>query len=242
MIKNPKAALITGILSLASWGITKVSGAVEEVLPFMTSTTFNVFVVAIGLVVLGVIVKNKIQGEDSKKAPSTFILLIETFTEFVNDLVASTMGENNMEFAPYIFTLFSFLIISNLLGLVGLDSPTANYSVTLALALVTFIMSQYFGIKTSGLGGHIKGYFEPIPLLSPLNIIGDLADPISLSFRLFGNILSGGLIMSLIGAAFGTVAGIISPALNIYFDLFSGILQAFIFTMLTMVFVGGNLD
>ena len=208
---------------------------------YLSKSTFNIIVVGLGLMILALYVNSKLKEESTDGAPSTFILLVEFFKETVDGLVKSTMGENNIGFAPYIFTLFIFLIVSNLLGLVGLDSPTANYSVTLSLALVTFFMSKFFSIKTSGIGGHIKGYFEPMALLSPLNIIGDLANPVSLSFRLFGNILSGGLIMTLIKSGFSYISPFILAPLQIYFDIFSGVLQAFIFTMLTMVFVGSSL-
>lgn len=239
MIKNLKIAGVALALTLLGRGVYYVSTFFE---PYMPKSIFNGIAVAIGLVLFALYFGNKLKEESPGETPSTLVILVEFFTETVNNLVISTMGENNIKFAPFIFTLFIYLIVSNIVGIIGLDSPTANYSVTLTLALITFFMTQYFGIKTSGIGGHIKGYFEPIPLLMPLNVMGDLANPVSLSFRLFGNILSGGLIMTLIGAAFGTIATVLSPGLHLYFDLFSGILQAFIFTMLTMVFIAGAIN
>ncbi len=95
-------------------------------------------------------------------------------------------------------------------------------------------------IKTQkGLGGYLKSFTEPIALLTPLNVIGELANPISLSFRLFGNIMSGGIIMGLLYNALGYFAPLITPVLHGYFDVFSGLLQTFIFGMLTMIFIGG---
>ena len=136
----------------------------------------------------------------------------------------------------------TFILCANLIGLIGLAPPTSDYSVTLTLALITFTLTQYYGLKNSGLGGYLKGFTEPIPLLTPLNIIGELANPISLSFRLFGNVLAGVLIMTLFYHAVGYFAPIIAPPFHAYFDVFSGVLQSFIFTMLTMVFIGGNLE
>ena len=156
-------------------------------------------------------------------------------------------GKTRDRLVPFIGTLAVYLACANLFGLLGFTPPTSDYNVTLALAIITFVMTQYYGLKTNGLGGYIKGYFEPMPLLVPLNIIGELANPISLSFRLFGNILSGGIILGLIYGAFeglgriGWIAPIITPVFHAYFDVFSGLIQTFIFIMLTMVFVGGNL-
>lgn len=207
---------------------------------FISESMTSTFLVAIVLIVLALVVKSKLKKANINEAPTGFLNVIEAYVDLVNGLVASTMGKKNMAFAPYIFTLFSFLIVSNLSGLVGVSSPTSDYSVTLTLALVTFSMVQILGVKSSGgLFKYLKGFFEPFALLSPLNIIGELSNPVSLSFRLFGNILSGGLIMALLYAALGLAAPLIAPVFHIYFDIFSGILQAFIFVMLTMVFVSG---
>lgn len=239
MIKDIKLALITLGLAVIS-GVVNYLGDLAS--PYISKTIFNTVVVGLGLVAFGVYVNGRLKEEEPDQEPSRLILLTEFFIETVDNLVGSTMGEQNMKFAPYIFALFSFLIVSNIVGVIGLASPTSNYSVTLSLALITFVLTQYWAIKTSGIGGYLKGFFEPLPFLAPLNIIGEIANPVSLSFRLFGNVLSGGIIMGLIGSAFGTLTAAIAPALNIYFDLFSGILQAFIFTTLTMVFVSGAIN
>lgn len=234
-----KLVIISGIMAIFGSIVSVISGFVE---PYLPQSIFNAIVVALILIVFGIYVDRRIEREAGNSVPSTFILIVEFFKDSVDGLVESTMGAHNAKFGPFIFALFSFLILSNLTGLIGLDSPTANYSVTLALALLTFVLSQYFSIKSSGIGGHIKGYFEPFVLLSPLNIIGDLANPVSLSFRLFGNILSGGLIMTLIRGAFGNLSPLVAAPLQIYFDIFSGVLQAFIFTMLTMVFIASGIN
>lgn len=207
---------------------------------FLSESITSILIVAIVLIVLALVVNSKLKKASINEAPTGFLNAIEAYLDIVNGLVESTMGKRNMVFAPYIFTLFSLLILSNISGLVGLTAPTSNYSVTLTLALVTFFMVQVIGIKSSGgLFKYLKGFFEPFALLSPLNIIGELANPVSLSFRLFGNILSGGLIMALLNSALGMATPLIAPVFQIYFDIFSGILQAFIFVMLTMVFVSG---
>lgn len=187
------------------------------------------------------------------KVPKKFQNFIETLVESIYNLTRQTMGEDKMAFAPYMGTLLIFLGIANIAGLFGLRPPTADANTTLGLAFVTFIMIHFFGMKSKGVGGYLKGFLEPFPALLPLNLIGELATPISLGFRLFGNIVGGLIIMNLLYGALGALSaklGIGIPVfmaaipapLHIYFDLFAGILQSFIFTMLTMVFVAMAMD
>lgn len=201
---------------------------------------FNFVVVALLLTIFALIVNKKAKNIEAEDTPSTFFNIVELLVETIDNLVESTMGKHNMRFSPFILTIFILISFSNLFGLLGFTSPTSDYSVTFALALVTFTIVQVTGIITSGgIFKYLKGFFEPYVLLSPLNIIGELANPVSLSFRLFGNILSGGLIMTLLYSVLGYFAPLVAPAFHIYFDIFSGLLQAFIFTMLTMVFIAG---
>lgn len=177
-----------------------------------------------------------------KTVPGKFQAAIEVLVEAINGLVKQTMGEKNKKFAPYIGTLLLFIACANLAGLVGLRPPTADVNTTMALSIMTFLAIHGFGVRSKGLG-YFKGFLEPFPLLLPLNIIGELATPISLGFRLFGNIVGGLIIMNLLYSALGWFALIPVPAvLHIYFDLFAGILQSFIFCMLTMVFISMAID
>ncbi|CAH2215010.1 F0F1 ATP synthase subunit A [Tepidibacter aestuarii] len=187
------------------------------------------------------------------KVPKGFQVFVESLVDGLYAIVKQTMGEDKMRFAPYIGSLFLFFMCSNLIGLLGLRSPTTDLNTTLAWALITFGMVQYNGVKSKGLGGYLKGFAEPIPAMLPLNIVGELANPISLSFRPFGNITGGMVIMMLLYQLLAYLSGLIGigipilqvgipSVLHIYFDLFSGVLQAFIFIMLTMVFVSGAID
>jgi len=212
-------------------------GQREIIIP---DSVFNVWLVALVLIIFAIVVNKKIKEASIDEKPSSFLNIVELMVELVQSLVKSTMGEQNLGFAPYIFTLFFFLITANLFGLTGLTPPTSDYSVTFSLALITFALSQYWLFKNAGgLKGYLKGYTEPMAFLTPLNVIGDLANPVSLSFRLFGNIMGGGIIMTLLYSALGYFAPIVTAPLHIYFDIFSGVLQAFIFTMLSMIFIGG---
>ena len=216
-----------------------VSKTGEIILP---ASIINVFFVTIALLVLAAVVNKKVKQSNVDDVPSNFLNVIEMTVEGVEKLVKQTMGEKHIRFAPFIYSLMAFILFSNLSGLLGFTPPTSNYSVTLTLALVTFTLTQFYGLKTNGLGGYLKGFTEPMAFLTPLNVIGELANPISLSLRLFGNILSGVIIMDLLHNALGVLTVVIAPPLHAYFDLFSGALQTFIFGMLTMIFIGGNLE
>lgn len=194
-------------------------------------------------------------GRNLKKVPGKFQIVVETIVGGINGLTKTTMGEHNMAFAPYVGTLLLFIGISNIAGLFALRPPTADINTTMSLAIMTFILIHFMGMKSKGVGSYLKGFTEPMPFLLPLNIMGELATPISLSFRLFGNIVGGLIIMNLLygmlggfstallGLANFPILQIGLPAvLHIYFDLFAGLLQSFIFTMLTMVFISIAMD
>lgn len=201
------------------------------------------------LIMLGLIIFAYFGSKKLEKVPGKFQNFVELVVDGFQTLVIQTMGEKNLGYTPYIGTLFLLFMVANLVGLVGLRAPTADLNTTLAMALVTFALVQIQGMKTKGMGGYFKGFMEPLPAILPLNIISELSNPVSLSFRLFGNIAGGMVITSLLYGFLGWLstglAGLPLPIfqvgipafLSIYFDLFTGILQAFIFTMLTMVFV-----
>lgn len=200
----------------------------------------NTVLVVIVLSLFALYVNNKFKNTDTKKRPVGIQNIVEILVDAVNNLVRTTMGENNFRFAPFIFTIICFIGVANLLGLIGLTPPTSDYSVTFSLALITFFITQIMLFKTQkGILGYLKSFTEPFVLLTPLNVIGELANPVSLSFRLFGNIMSGGIIMTLLYNALGYFAPIITPVLHGYFDVFSGLLQTFIFGMLSMIFISG---
>ncbi|MDO5095000.1 MAG: F0F1 ATP synthase subunit A [Peptostreptococcaceae bacterium] len=188
-----------------------------------------------------------------QKVPKGVQNAVEVLVGAIYNLTASTMGEDKIGFAPYIGTIILFIAFSNLSGLFALRPPTADLNTTLSLSLMTFFLIHGSGIRKKGLGKYLKGFSEPFVLLTPINVIGELATPISLSFRLFGNLVGGLIIMSLVYIALGNLSAMIGiniPILQIgipvilhgYFDLFSGLLQTFIFTMLSMIFISGAMD
>lgn len=217
-------------------------------IPVTETVTVTWFIMVV-LIVGAYLVTRNLQ-----RVPKGKQLVAETLVSSINGLVKQTMGPDKMSFAAYMGTLLIFLAIANIAGLFGVRPPTADVNTTLSLAIMTFIMTHVFGTKSKGLGSYLKSFTEPIPFLLPLNILGELANPISLGFRLFGNIVGGLIIMSLL---YGMLSGFtemflgigvpilqigVPAVLHIYFDLFAGLLQSFIFTMLTMVFVAMAMD
>lgn len=183
----------------------------------------------------------------------------EMLVEMANKFVIGNMGEKFRKMIPFVAALFATSLVSNLISLTGLRSPTADLSVEAAWAVVVFILITAEKIKSGGVGGYLKGFTEPIPVLTPFNILSELATPISMACRHFGNILSGIVINGLIYAALalassallgllpGLLGDILShipilsvgvPAiLSFYFDWFTGFMQAFIFCMLTTMYI-----
>ena len=160
---------------------------------------------------------------------------------------------------PYITVLWVYIFMSNTVSLFGLESPTANLSVTLLLAFITWVLIQVTELKYGGLGAYLHAFIEPIPLMLPMNIVGKFSTMCSMALRLFGNITCGGIMMQLIyagaqlasnalaglvgaeGSVFNFMAPVIAPLLHAYFDLFAGFIQTLVFVTLTMVLIGNDM-
>ena len=186
--------------------------------------------------------------------------LAEFLVEQANNFVRNNTGSRKFDkLIPFVAALFTTSVVSNLISLTGLRSPTADLSTEAAWAIVVFIMITATKIKAGGLLGYLKGFTTPIAVMTPFNILSELATPVSMACRHFGNILSGVVINGLIYAslaiastallgwlpgALGQILGSIPildvgiPAiLSVYFDWFSGAMQAFIFSMLTIMYI-----
>ena len=205
------------------------------------------------LIIAGLAIASYLLTRNLKKVPES---KVQVFLEYavlkLYNLVETTMGKELVEripnIVPYIGSLFLFFLCSNLVPLIGLRSPTVDLDTTLALSTITVILIYAVSIRFNG-GACFKDMVEPTPILLPINLVGEIARPISLSFRPFGNILGGSVIMALLYQFLGFVSTsltginipfgqlIIPVPLHLYFDMFAGLLQAFIFIMLTMVFV-----
>ena len=168
-----------------------------------------------------------------------FELLIGGLEEFMVDIT----GEEGRAFFPYIATLFIYILTCNLIGLIpGFFSPTANINTTLSMALCTFIFTHYLGIKYHGVK-YIKHFLGPVPALAPLflpiEIIGHLARIMSLTLRLFGNIMGEDLVLAILLALAGSF---LAPLPMIILAVFTSVVQAFIFALLSMMYFAGSME
>lgn len=202
---------------------------------WLSATHISILLVVATILIFAIIANRAIKKADPEKPPGAFLNVVELLVETLDNLTISNMGARGRRFSNYIGTIFIFILLSNLSGLTGLRPPTADYGTTLALALITFGIIHYNGFKYEK-AGHVTKLFKPI-FLTPINIIGEVATPISMSLRLFGNVLSGTALLALIYGLLPKFILLVWPAaLHAYFDVFSGAIQTYVFCMLTMVF------
>lgn len=226
-------------LMLASEGIT-VNGPLVVVdnlfgirgLRLTESIVVQWIVIAILLAVVLILTHNlKVIPETKRQMAAEWIV------SFFCDTVDTTMGKKYHRYRSYIMALFCFIVIQNLMGLLGLRNPTADVSVTGTLAIITFCLVQFNRGKTGKFKGYMKSFVEPLPFMLPFNIIGEFANPLALALRLFGNMIAGTVINALIYFAFGKLAILIPAIASLYFDIFSAVMQAYIFIMLSMSYI-----
>ena len=261
----------------------------------ITQTTVSSFVVMLLLCIAAVVL-----GKDLQKRPGRRQVLVEKGVTMLYDMVESTMGKHNSYWTPYIGALFLSSLCGTLIGMTGiLRSATSDLSTTVTWALMTSVLCWACSIRRNGVGGWLKGFTEPVVVMTPMNIISEVAQPISMAFRHFGNIAGGGVLTSLLYTAlasasamvlglvgkslavsavvlvlgvvllvlgfknrklaqkiFGVVFAVtgalamlglsgvpylevgIPGILSLYFDVFSGGVQALVFSLLTMVYIG----
>lgn len=223
----------------------------------------DVYVIILITVLLSVgiiLLSNKIRKADPLAKPTGILVPVIWAVEIVHNNVVNNVGEKTADIlTPYILVLWAYIFFANTISLFGLSSPTANLSVTLFLAFITWLLIQITELKYQGLGGYLHGFLEPIAVMLPMNIVGKFSTMVSMSVRLFGNILCGGIMMQLVygatqklsdliagvfgsnGGVFNFVGPLVAPILHAYFDLFSGFIQTLVFVTLTMVLIGNDI-
>lgn len=221
----------------------------------ITETIVNTWIVMALIVALCIFLTRGLKVHAQSRRQVVAEYLVTT----LNKLVRDNMGERFMNYVPFIGGLFALSMLSSLVSMVGLFAPTGDLSTCAGWALLVFVVITYYKIKTNHIGGYLKGFTQPVFIMTPLNLIGEVATPISMAFRHFGNIASGSVVTLLLygglaslsagilGLIPGTVGDLLSqipifqvgiPAiLSIYFDVFTSVLQAFIFCMLTMMYI-----
>ncbi len=268
----------------------------------ITQTTVSSLIVTVFLVTACLVL-----GRNLKKRPTGIQVLVEKGVDMIYNLTASAMGEHNIHWAPFMGTIFLSSICGSLIGLTGFfRSVTADLSCTLVWSIMVSVIIWYNNIKNNGFVGWLKGFTEPVVVMTPMNIVSEIAQPVSMAFRHFGNVAGGGVITSIIYTAFGLASSVvlnliagcgwlmgvilmavgvgvfmlgmkkkklalkilaivsfvlglfgllqaldilsgvpvlalgIPAVLSVYFDFFSGFVQALVFTLLSMVYISGS--
>ncbi len=219
----------------------------------ITDTTISSFIVMIILCTACVLL-----GRNLTKRPGRLQVLVEKVVTMLYDMVRDIMGEHNLHFAPYIGALFASSMLGSYIGTTGFfRSATADLSTTATWAIITTVMVWAGNIKTHGFIGWLKGFTEPIVIMTPMNIISEFANPVSMAFRHFGNVVGGSVLTALVYFALAALSNLvfgwipiafiastpflqvgIPAVLSLYFDFFSGAIQALVFCMLSMVYIG----
>lgn len=221
--------MIHGIFSINFFG--------QEV--WITTSHVCILIVMAIMIIFAIVANRKMKK--ATDVPDGFQNIIELIVEMLDNMVKGTMGKWAPTFVNYISTIFIFILLSNISGLFGLRPPTADYGTTLALALITFFMvwiNKFRHQKISTIWKDMTSPLPPwLPIWFPINLISEIAVPVSLSLRLFANVLSGTVIMALVYGLLRIIAFAWPAALHVYFDLFSGAIQTYVFCMLTMTYV-----
>jgi F-type H+-transporting ATPase subunit a len=201
-------------------------------LVFNTETILMTWIVMATLILFGFLATKNIGF-----LPNPFQVVGELFVNAFYGLAKDALDEEMAKkYFPLICALFMFLLLSNWLGIIPkLSEPTKDLNTPLGFGIMGFFIAHYCGIKSKGFKNYAKEYFEPIFFMAPLNVIGELAKVVSISFRLFGNIMGGAIIILVVSHLVYSL--IIPPILVLFFSLFVGTIQAFVFTMLTLVYI-----
>lgn len=206
---------------------------------FGYKVVFNLETIAMTWIVISILTLFGIFAARRKNLiPHPLQVVGELFIAQFGGLVKDALDDNEMakKYTPLICSLFLFLMLSNWLGIIPtLSEPTKDLNTPLGLGVLGFFIAHYAGIKAKGIKTYLMGYCEPFFFMMPLNVVGELAKIVSISFRLFGNIMGGSIIILVV--SYLTYSVILPPFLNLFFGMFVGTIQAFVFTMLTVVYI-----
>jgi F-type H+-transporting ATPase subunit a len=197
----------------------------------VTSTVVNTWIIMAALSVLFIVL-----GRGLKVRPTRSQNALEWLVEMLDRMIREMIPGQPRLFLPLVGTLAVFIAAANLAGLIpGLRSPTTDLNTPLALAIVVFFSVHYYGIRQHGIVGHLRHYVEPIFIMLPIEIASEIARTLSLTFRLFGNILGEEIVI----AVFFLILPLLIPVPMMLFSIFTGVLQAYVFATLTIVYISG---
>ena len=187
------------------------------------------------VVLLSVVLVRNLKVENPGKKQ----LALESAIGALHNIFADTLGEEGKQYVQYLMTVIIYIGFSNIIGLFGFKPPTKDLNVTAAMAIMSIVLIEYSGIHQKGLKGWLKSFASPSLIILPINIMEIFIKPVSLCMRLFGNVLGAFVIMEMLKAV---VPAIIPIPFSFYFDIFDGLLQAYIFTLLTALFIKEQIE
>ena len=182
------------------------------------------------LVVLSIVLTRHLRVTE----PTRRQVALETAVTGLEHIFDGILGEKGRRYVPYMVTVLLYIGVSNIIGLFGLKPPTKDLNVTAALALMSIILVETSGIRSKGLKGWLKSFADPSPVIAPMNLLEVIIRPLSLCMRLFGNVLGAFVIMELIKQLLPVALPV---PFSLYLDIFDGLLQAYVFTFLTSMFI-----
>lgn len=219
------------MINIRNYGVIEIAGI--EI--WITETIVNTWIIMAILIAVAVLVRIKLRKFQT--IPTGFQNVTEAAVEIFDNFVVSSIGKKHANYAPWFFMVFVLILSSSLFSIFGLRAPTADWATTFALALASFCIMIYAGVKNRK-AAYMKSLFEPIFIFFPMNLIGELAKPVALSFRLFGNVLSGTIILTLYYALTPIFVQFGVPAvLHAFFDVIFGFIQTYIFVILSLMYV-----
>lgn len=218
-------------------------------------TVYYIWAITGLIALLLLFINAKVRRFDPLSQPKGIVLVCMMAVQAIENIVTEKTNKDlARKLSPYIATVGLYIFIANISGLLAMESPTGNYSVTLTLAAITCVLIEVFSAKYRGARGYIKSWFEPFAPFVLINVISKISTLASLSLRLFGNIIAGSILMKVIYAMLSSISSaipvlhgfnlfaiVVAPVLHFYFDLFSGAMQTYIFVILSVSFIGKEL-
>lgn len=208
-----------------------------EIFGYTVDITAGIIIEWVVIVVLAIAAY--VLTRNLKLKPNKTQAAVENIYQLLKDFIVNTMGKEYESFVPYIGTLMIYLLVLNWMGAIGFKPPTSDVSTTASFAIVTFLVVNINAIRKNGLLGYGKAYFHPFVPMLPLNLLERVMLPITLALRLFGNMFAAVVLVDLVYSGLSSIAVFaqlgIPIVLHGYFDLFDGVLQMVVFSMLTMI-------
>lgn len=217
----------------------KLDNKISFTLPVFGGIPIAESVVITWGIMLFLLVLVKILVRNLKIIPTGKQLFVEAGVSWLNNFFKDIMGEEGKRYIPYLGSVAIYIGSANLVGILGITPPTKDLNVTAGLAIMSILLIEYSGLKAKGFRGWLKSFSEPMPLLIPINILELFIRPLSLCMRLFGNVLGSFVVMELLKLV---VPLILPIPFSLYFDLFDGLIQTYVFVFLTSLFMKERME